>query len=103
MVEPVGEEWLYPLMTWLSPAYPVGAFSYSHGLEWLVETGAVTDAAGLAGYVEAVLARGGGWTDLVLFAAAWRAGGAGGTPPPPTPPRRSRARRRPARAPGREG
>jgi len=62
-------EWLYPLTAWLSPAYPVGAYSYSHGLEWLVETGAVTDAKTLADYVTAVLQRGGGWTDLVLFAA----------------------------------
>jgi len=61
-------DWLYPLMAWLSPAYPVGAYSYSHGLEWLVETGAVRDAATLAEYVTAVLRRGGGWTDLVLFA-----------------------------------
>ena len=26
-------------MTWLSPAYPVGAFSYSGGLEWAIEAG----------------------------------------------------------------
>src|SRR6185295_19027952 len=25
---------LYRLMAWLSPAYPVGAFSYSSGIEW---------------------------------------------------------------------
>ncbi len=34
-------------MTWLSPAYPVGGFSYSHGLEWTVEAGKVRDAATL--------------------------------------------------------
>ena len=28
---------LYRLMAWLSPAYPVGAFSYSGGIEWAVE------------------------------------------------------------------
>jgi len=28
---------LYRLMTWLSPAFPVGAFSYSSGIEWAVE------------------------------------------------------------------
>ncbi len=36
---------LYRLMTWLSPSYPVGAFSYSSGIEWAVEAGDITDAA----------------------------------------------------------
>ena len=30
---------LYRLLTWLSPAYPVGAYTYSHGLETAVEEG----------------------------------------------------------------
>ena len=30
---------LYRLMAWLSPSYPVGAFSYSSGIEWAVEVG----------------------------------------------------------------
>ena len=69
--------WLLPLGTWLSPAYPVGAFSYSHGLEWTVESGAVADVAGLADYVATVLEAGAGWADLVLLAAAWRTARAG--------------------------
>ncbi len=39
---------LYRLMTWLSPAFPVGAFSYSSGIEWAVEAGDIADAATLA-------------------------------------------------------
>ena len=69
--------WLLPLGTWLSPSYPVGAFSYSHGLEWVVETGDITDVAGLADYVATVLEAGAGWADLVLLAASWRAAAAG--------------------------
>lgn len=65
--------WLLPLGTWLSPAYPVGAFSYSHGLEWAVETGAVSNVESLADYVATVLEAGAGWADLVLLAASWRA------------------------------
>ena len=38
---------LYRLMAWLSPAYPVGAFSYSSGIEWAVEAGDIKDAATL--------------------------------------------------------
>ena len=67
---------LYRLLAWCSPGYPTGAFSYSHGLEWAVETGDVKNLQGLLDYVTAVVSRGGGWVDAVLFAHAWRA-----TPP----------------------
>lgn len=63
----------FQLLAWCSPAYPTGAFSYSHGLEWAVERGAVANLAGLLAFVGAVLERGGGWVDAVLFAHAWRA------------------------------
>src|SRR5207248_2839799 len=36
---------LYRLMTWLSPSFPVGAFSYSSGIEWAVEAGDIIGAA----------------------------------------------------------
>lgn len=76
-------EALYQLLTWSSPGYPTGAFSYSHGLEWAVETGHVTDLPTLLDYITAVLTRGGGWIDAVLFAHAWRLAspGDGATPP----------------------
>ena len=62
---------LYRLLVWTSPSYPTGAFSYSHGLEWAVEAGDMNDVASLIDYIEAVLARGGGWIDAVLFAHAY--------------------------------
>ena len=65
------DEALVRLLAWASPAYPTGAFSYSHGLEWAVEEGSVRDVATLVAYVEALLARGGGWIDAVLFARAY--------------------------------
>jgi urease accessory protein len=61
------------LMTWLSPAYPVGAYSYSHGLEWAVEARLVTDAASLGSWIEDLLVHGAGRSDLIFLAAAWRA------------------------------
>ena len=64
---------LYQLLAWNSPAYPTGAFSYSHGLEWAVEEGSVKDVGQLVEFIEAVLTRGGGWVDAVLFAHAWHA------------------------------
>jgi urease accessory protein len=64
---------LYRLMVWLSPSFPVGAFSYSHGLEWLIESRAVTDEASLEAWVLDVLRHGSGRSDGILFAHAWRA------------------------------
>jgi urease accessory protein len=69
----VTDRGLYQLLAWNSPAYPTGAFSYSHGLEWAVEERSVTGLEQLLEFVEAVLTRGGGWIDAVLFVHAWRA------------------------------
>lgn len=68
---------LYRLMTWLSPAFPVGAFSYSSGLEWAVEAGEITDAASLRDWLTAMLAHGAGFCDAVFVAHAYRAAAAG--------------------------
>lgn len=64
---------LYRLMTWLSPAYPVGGFSYSHGLEQAIEAGLVRNADELREWVATVLEQGAAPVDAALFAAAWRA------------------------------
>jgi urease accessory protein len=64
---------LYRLMTWLSPAFPVGAFSYSSGIEWAVEAGDITDAASLRDWLVAMLADGPGFCDGVFLAHVHRA------------------------------
>jgi urease accessory protein len=64
---------LYRLMTWLSPAFPVGAFSYSSGIEWAVEAGDITDAASLRDWLAAMLAEGSGFCDGVFLAQTHRA------------------------------
>ena len=64
---------LLRLLTWLSPAFPVGAFGYSHGLETAIREGAVTDARSLTAWIAALLEHGSGWTDAVLARAAWTA------------------------------
>ena len=61
---------LYRLMAWLSPSYPVGAFSYSGGLEWAVESGDVTDAETLRRWLAVVIGEGGGFCDAVFFVHA---------------------------------
>ena len=60
-------------MAWLSPAYPVGAFSYSSGIEWAVEAGDIKDAATLQDWLGVMLRDGSGFCDAVLFAHAHRA------------------------------
>src|ERR1700682_723660 len=67
---------LYRLMTWLSPAFPVGAFSYSSGIEWAVEAGDIKDAASLRDWLAAMLADGSGFCDAVFLAQAHRAASA---------------------------
>jgi urease accessory protein len=64
---------LYRLMTWLSPSFPVGAFSYSSGIEWAVEAGDIVDAASLRHWLSAMLADGPGFCDGVFLAHAHRA------------------------------
>ncbi|MPZ39294.1 MAG: urease accessory protein UreF [Rhizobiales bacterium] len=64
---------LYRLMAWLSPAYPVGAFSYSSGIEWAVEAGDVTDAATLQRWLIAVIGNGGALCDATILVHAYRA------------------------------
>lgn len=71
-IEPLSHAALYRLATWLSPAYPVGGFAYSSGIEWAVEVGDIVDRASLLNWLTAVLAEGAGFNDAVLMAAAHR-------------------------------
>ena len=61
---------LYRLMTWLSPSYPVGAYTYSHGIEYAVEAGLIGDADGLREWITTILRHGAAQVDGVTFAAA---------------------------------
>jgi urease accessory protein len=64
---------LLRLLAWLSPAFPVGAFAYSHGIETAVEDGLVENALDLEGWIGAIVSGGSIFTDGVLLAHAWRA------------------------------
>lgn len=61
------------LLIWLSPAFPVGAFAYSHGLELAADRGWVCDRAGLAAWLGDLVEVGSLRNDLILLASAWRA------------------------------
>ena len=64
---------LLRLLAWLSPSFPIGGYTYSHGVERAVEVGFIHDRATLAAWIAAILDHGAGRTDAVLFAAAHRA------------------------------
>jgi urease accessory protein len=64
---------LYRLMAWMSPAYPIGAFSYSAGIEWAVEAGDIADAKTLREWLAVMIGKGAGLADAVLFSHAYDA------------------------------
>jgi urease accessory protein len=69
----LGDFALYRLMAWLSPSFPVGAFSYSSGLEWAVEVRDLTDAATLRDWIEAMIEHGGIACDAAFLVHAYNA------------------------------
>lgn len=61
---------LLRLLTWLSPAFPVGMFGWSHGLEQAIAQGTVRDGDELIDWISGLVEFGSGWTDAVLLAEA---------------------------------
>jgi urease accessory protein len=69
-----------PLLVWLSPGFPVGAFAYSHGLEWAVEAGDIVDARSLEAWLVDLMEFGAPRSDALLFSAAFRCANAADWP-----------------------
>ena len=70
---------LLQLLAFMSPAFPMGGFAYSHGLERAIDDGTVTSADEVREWIESLLFHGSGWNDAVLFAEAYDADDAGRT------------------------
>jgi urease accessory protein len=72
------------LLQLVSPALPVGGFSYSEGLEWLVQAGRIVDGSDLLRWLEAELRRGALCLEVAALALLqqglqrWRAGAGDG-------------------------
>ena len=64
-----------PLLVWLSPAFPVGSFAYSHGLEWAHEAGDVVDFETCRDWIGDLVSSGSGRNDAIVVAETWRAVG----------------------------
>ena len=58
--------------SWLSPAFPTGSYSYSHGIEWAVEAGYIHGRESLVDWLEADLRYGSGRNESIFFIEAWR-------------------------------
>ena len=63
---------LLRLQSWLSPAFPTGSYSYSHGLEWAVEAKHIHDRKSLVDWMEVDLCYGSGRNEAIFFCEAWR-------------------------------
>ena len=63
---------LLRLQSWLSPAFPTGSYSYSHGIEWAVEAGHIHDRQSLVDWLEADVCYGSGRNEAIFFYQAWR-------------------------------
>jgi len=70
---PVSPLSLLRQQSWLSPAFPTGSYSYSHGIEWAVEAGHIHDRESLVDWLEADLCDGSGRNEAIFFMEAWRA------------------------------
>jgi urease accessory protein len=68
------------LQTWFSPAFPIGSFAYSHGLESAAEAGLIKDEGTLRDWLDDLLRLGSISNDLILAACAWKAAAAGAWP-----------------------
>ena len=64
---------LLQLLAFMSPAFPIGSFAYSHGLEWAIDDSEVKSTDDVREWIEALLTRGSGWNDAVLFTVAYDA------------------------------
>lgn len=71
---------LLPLLIWFSPGFPVGAFAYSHGLEWAVEAADIVDARSLEAWLTDLVEYGAPRSDAFLFSAAFRSAAAADWP-----------------------
>lgn len=77
-----GSTSMLTLMSWLSPAFPIGGFAYSAGLEQAAHNRYVTDRASLAEWVGVQITQGTLWNDAVILIEAHRLGVATDRPSP---------------------
>jgi urease accessory protein len=60
------------LLNWMSPAFPIGAYAYSHGLEWAIDDGQVKTQKDVESWIADIITQGSGWNDAVLFVQEYK-------------------------------
>jgi len=75
--EQIAPRSLIRLQNWLSPAFPTGSYSYSHGLEWATESHQIHDRTSLVDWLDADLRFGSARNDAIFFVEAWRCAAGG--------------------------
>jgi urease accessory protein len=65
--DPTPRDGFLKLLVWLSPSFPIGAFSYSHGIEWAVEAGDIMDRASLEAWLAGIMLHGTGLADAIIL------------------------------------
>ena len=70
------EREILTLAQWLSPAFPIGAFAYSHGLEAAIQSGAIRSGKDLSQWLTDIIQHGSGRNDCILLRAAYKCGDA---------------------------
>ena len=60
------------VMQWMSPAFPIGAFAYSHGLEWAIDKGHVNNGEKLQKWITDLLEYGSLRTDAISISLILR-------------------------------
>jgi urease accessory protein len=59
------------LLNWMSPSFPIGAYAYSHGLEYAIAAGDIATPAQVESWITDIITQGSGWNDAVLFSHCW--------------------------------
>ncbi|MCF8468157.1 MAG: urease accessory protein UreF [Sneathiella sp.] len=73
MITAMDNKALFHLMSWMSPSYPIGAYTYSHGIEYAVEAGLIGSLKDLMPWIADILSHGSGKSDSILLSAAYQA------------------------------
>jgi urease accessory protein len=60
------------LLNWMSPAFPIGAYAYSHGLEWAIDDGQVKTQKDVESWIADIITQGSGWNDALLFVQEYK-------------------------------
>ena len=62
---------MYYLLTWFSPSFPIGAYAYSHGLEYAIESKTINNISDLENWLSDFLNYGTCYNDGILISSAY--------------------------------